>query len=108
MVAERKGPDSSDESESSSGTREESQPGGNVAPLVAVLIEDGVPIPPPRRAGRPKTPMACAAERLKIGQSIVCESWESFNVARERIKKLGGRYTSRKLGGELWRIWRIE
>lgn len=73
---------------------------------MTVTVEDDVPIPPPRRRGRPRSEASRRAADLRVGQRAVCETEGEFHVVRETIKKLGGRYTSRKIG-EKWYVWRI-
>lgn len=74
---------------------------------MSVTVEDDVPIPPPGyRSGRPRTEAAKKASTMKVGQCATCETENEFAIMRTTIRKLGGRYTTRKLGDK-WRIWRI-
>lgn len=67
-------------------------------------IESGIPIP---KRCSPRTAVSKAATRMKIGESILCETETELGNVIRIIKRLGGHYCQRKMDGG-WRVWRIE
>jgi hypothetical protein len=82
--------------------------------LTPYVIETGIPLPPPMRAGGgnnvgPKTEWTMVLARLEPGQSVLTADHGEFKtadafVSRQRPK----RFAIRKINGQGWRVWRLE
>lgn len=70
-------------------------------------FETGVPIPQTKRGGRPPTPHSARIQKMKVGDSILCETPGEVGAARRIIYAFGGRPLSRK-SSDGWRVWRVE
>lgn len=68
-------------------------------------LEQGIPIPDQRVRGRPKSEAAVLACQMQIGESIFCGEPSHYETVRWWIRRIGGKYTSRKVDHG-WRIWR--
>lgn len=75
-----------------------------------IAIENGIPIPGPKKAMGPRTPGGIAASKLNVGDSIFCDNKAERDTARKCIYRLGGRSVSRRAekdGIDGYRIWRV-
>jgi hypothetical protein len=74
-----------------------------------VRIERNVPIPPAKRGacGRPRCQATLLAEKLQVGESVLCGSSTEYDTMRARLQRLGRKYVSRKMR-DGWRVWRVE
>lgn len=70
-----------------------------------VEIENDIPIPP-KGTPIPRTEPGRVAMTMGVGQSVICRTVCEYDTVRTMLKRLGGRYTSRKMDGG-WRVWRI-
>lgn len=75
-------------------------------------IELDIPIPPTRyasvRAGRPREPVRLFLESMPVGGSFLTPHFEEYRKAANTLTHLFPRcYTTRKIAGEGWRIWRV-
>lgn len=69
-----------------------------------VKIERGVGIPPVN----PWSPMAKALSAMEVGESILCDTEQDIERARQAAARLGVKICRRKIAGKGWRIWRIK
>lgn len=75
---------------------------------MSYVIESHIPAPEPMERGkRAPTAVRAAMESLKPGQSFLMLTVEEYDRARSASCYLGGRFVTRKIPGEGWRLWRI-
>ena len=65
-------------------------------------IEKNVPVP---LAGRSKIEII---NDMEIGDSVLCETYEQAMSLRDALRYRGLKYTTRKIDGNGWRVWRLE
>lgn len=64
-------------------------------------IESGVEIPDRTRSEAGK-----AARKMKVNDSLHCESLAQMETVRATIRRLGGKAATRKMDRG-WRVWRV-
>jgi hypothetical protein len=77
-----------------------------------IAIERGIPIPGPKKAVGPRTPITRAAATMAVGESIFCDTLAERDSVRQLVRRLGGQSVSRKMANEVtsengYRVWRI-
>lgn len=73
-----------------------------------IAIENGIPCPGPKGPQGPRTPVTRACYKMKVGESILCETTTERDTARSTLRKLGGKVVAKKgADGEGWRVWRV-
>jgi len=73
-------------------------------------IENGIPVPPKKRAGMQKSLLRQQMEALAVGQSIFVPGGKNNRVSTVVYavqKKTGGSFTTRCVDGGI-RVWRVE
>lgn len=70
-----------------------------------ILIEKRIPIPD--RSGNRATGIAAVVRKLEIGDSFQCNTRDCRN-AQQTQRRHGVRLSVRKVGDDLYRVWRIE
>jgi hypothetical protein len=82
--------------------------------MTTYTIDDDIPVPEPRRSktGAPRraiTPWTQTIDRLRPGQSSLCVTWSDYKAADQfRTRRPERKYVIRKIGGQGWRVWRVE
>lgn len=75
--------------------------------ICGFAIERGIPIPIDRQFQR--SDVVAAMRGLEVGQSFVVSTHEGYTAVRARWTDLRPkRFAMRKIGGEGWRLWRLE